>query len=153
MFWRMILGGPILDLLSILCGVFGSRQIVGITTTAVSFVFLNIHKTPDANPLTKNRNLSFQVISIQFLYYYIITYIIYIYILFTSYIFYIFSSLFATVLLPSKKPWDFRQRSSEARTWSKVGMKMRDRWDWWLRSLWKKERNSLLIMSPGRILI
>ena len=67
MFWRMILGGPILDLLSVLCDVFGSRQIVGITATAVSFVLLNIHKTPDANPLTKNRNLSFQVISIQFL--------------------------------------------------------------------------------------
>ena len=67
MFSSMILGGPILDLLSVLCGVFGSRQIVGITTTAVSFVFLNIHKTPDANPLTKNRNLSFQVISMQFL--------------------------------------------------------------------------------------
>lgn len=57
----------ILDLFSILCGVFGSRQIVGITTRAVSFVFLNIHKTPDVNPLTKNRNLSFQVISMQFL--------------------------------------------------------------------------------------
>lgn len=158
MFWRMILGGPILDLLSVLCDVFGSRQIVGITATAVSFVLLNIHKTPDANPLTKNRNLSFQVISIQFL---CILYnislhtsiYIYIYIIYTSYIFYIFSSLFATDLLPSKKsPWDFPRRFSEAQTWSKVGMKMRDRWDWWLLSLWKKERNSLLIMSPGRIL-
>ena len=115
-----MLGGPILDLLSILCDVFGSRQIVGITTTAVSFVFLNIHKIPDANPLTKNRNLSFQVISMQFLciMLYIITYIIYIYIyiIYTyiyiyihiyyihSDIFYIFSSLFATDLLPSKPP-------------------------------------------------
>ena len=94
MFWRMILGGPILDLLSILCDVFGSRQIVGITTTAVSFVFLNIHKIPDANPLTKNRNLSFQVISMQFFVLYTISlhtsYIIYICIIYTSYI-YIFT--------------------------------------------------------------
>ena len=96
MFWRMILGGPIL----------GLRQIVGITTTAVSFVFLNIHKTPDANPLTKNGNLSFQVISIQFLCDNIISYIIYhIYIyIYTHHIYFTYLHLYLPLTCCHQNP-------------------------------------------------